>query len=273
MKKGIASSVFVNYPINEVINLIDNAGFRFVDIWGGRPHVYRKDYSSDELKSLRLEIEGRGMHVSSFMPAFFRYPHNLCSPNSIVVQDTLDYVFQSMDNAVELGAPLLLVCPPRLLFGQDAVEAWDMLAKNLQLICERAHAYGIRITLEPVNKQVFDLINSVADAMRMIQYVNCDNLGIILDSGHLYLSDETIEQALTMAADRLFQIHVSDNDGKKQQNLIPGDGTFDFDRFFKQLRKIKYDGVVSAELGGEYALDPIPAMQETARRISRWLSI
>jgi protein FrlC len=271
MQIGIATSVFVNYSIHDAIILIAKAGYRCVDIWGGRPHIYRKDFSPEQLRSLRSEIEDRGMKVSSFMPAFFRYPHNLCSPNPKVVVDSMDYVFESMENAAELDAPVLLVCPPRLLKGQDEQAAWEQFADNLSIICERGREYDIRIVLEPVNKNVFNLINTVADAMRMIAYLEKGNLGVILDSGHLYLSDETIEQALSLVGNRLFQVHVNDNDGKRQLNQIPGDGSFDFSMFFRLLHSIGYQGVVSAELSGEYAMDPIPAVEETARRLSKWI--
>jgi len=271
LKIGIATSLYVNYPIHEAVRQIASLGFECVDIWGGRPHVYRQDYSAAELKALRAEIESRGMTVSSFMPAFYRYPHNLCSPNPRVWKDSLEYVVQSLDNAAELGAPLFLVCPARLLVGQDVADAWDRLANSLRLICDRAAPLGMKIVLEPVNKGVFDLINNTADAMRIIGVVGAGNLGVILDSGHLYLSDESIQQALATVGERLFQVHVSDNDGKRQQNLVPGDGTFDFKSFFSELRRHCYAGVVSVELSGDYAADPQPAAAESLRRIKQWL--
>ncbi len=271
MQIGIATSVFVNYAINDAILLIAEAGYQCVDIWGGRPHIYRKDFSPGQLRSLRSEIENRGMKVSSFMPAFFRYPHNLCSPNPKVTIDSINYVFESMENAAELGAPILLVCPPRLLNGQDKQAAWEQFAENLRIICERGSTYSMKIVLEPVNKNVFDLINTVADAMHMISYLEKENLGVILDSGHLYLSEETIERALSVVGERLFQVHVNDNDGKRQLNQIPGDGSFDFSKFFRLIHSIGYQGVISAELSGEYAMDPIPAVEETARRLSKWI--
>lgn len=272
MKIGIATSVYINYRLDTAIKLIADAGYECVDIWGGRPHIYRQDYTSDELKNLKAQITGCGMSVSSFMPAFFRYPHNLCSPNPRVWNDSLDYVYQSMDNASILDSPLLLVCPARLMMGQEVSEAWERLAKSLQLVCERAGPMGIKIVLEPVNKQVFDLINNAADAMRMIQYIGVENLGVILDSGHILLSEESADQALALAGNKLFQVHVNDNDGKRQQNLVPGNGIFNFEEFFRNLQQIGFDGVVTAELSGDFASNPQPVVEETARRLKKWLS-
>lgn len=271
MKIGIATSVFSNYSIHEAVRIIAEAGYDCIDIWGGRPHIYRKDYSPEELRALRSEIESRGMTVSSFMPAFYRYPHNLCSPNPEVVRDSLDYVYQCMDNAAELGASILLVCPPRLLFGQEVNDGWELLANALRLICDRVYQYPLKVSLEPVNKNVFDLINNVSDAKRMITYVGDEHLGVTLDSGHLYLSDETIEQALSSVGNYLFQVHINDNDGKNQQNLVPGEGTFNFEEFFTQLKKIGYNGVVSAELTSDYGQQIQPAVEKTIQLLKMWL--
>ena len=103
-----------------------------------------------------------------------------------------------------------------------------------------------------MNHHTFDLINTVEDAMRMLDQVGCEDLGIVLDTGHINLEQETIEDALRLAGNKLLQVHVNDNDGNKQQNLIPGEGTFDFKNFFRALKAKAYYGVVSVEIGGAY---------------------
>ncbi len=271
MKLGLVTSVYVNYPLEEVIPRVAAAGYDCIDIWGGRPHAYRRDYDQAGLVGLRNRVTEAGMRVSSFLPAFFRYPHNLCSPNPIVRLDTLDYVRQCADNAAILEAEYLLICPARLLFGQSAADGWQRLTDSLNTVCEYVAQYRLKIVLEPVNSAVFDLINTCAEAMRMVHQLNSANLGVVLDTGHLHLSRETIDEALDIVGERLFLVHVNDNDGKRQQNLIPGDGTFDFAAFFAGLRRRGFDGVVSAELSAEYALAPDPPVQETARRLRPWV--
>ncbi len=272
MRIGITTSVLSNYPIHEAIHIISNSGYDCIDIWGGRPHIYRNDYSSRELRSLRSEINAGGMQISSFMPAFYRYPYNLCSPNKKIIKDSLEYVYCSIDNALVLGAPVLLVCSGKLMDGQNREEAWDRLAENIRLICHRVKPDGIKIGLEVVNKNVFDLINKSNDALRMIECVGSDNLGIVLDSGHLYLSGESIENAVISVRKQLLQIHVNDNDGKKQQNLVPGEGSFNFMEFFKTLKKIGYDGVVSAEITSDYGQQIPFAIQKAAAQIRRFIN-
>jgi len=81
-----------------------------------------------------------------------------------------------------------------------------------------------------------------------------------------------IEQAFSFVGDHFYQVHVNDNDRKRQQNLVPGDGTFDFEKFFNHLQRIGYEGVVSAELSSDYTLNPQPAVEETIRPLDKWMS-
>jgi sugar phosphate isomerase/epimerase len=45
MKLGTATSVLYQYTLQDAIPLIARAGYEGVDIWGGRPHAYRRDLS------------------------------------------------------------------------------------------------------------------------------------------------------------------------------------------------------------------------------------
>ena len=272
MKLGLVTSIYVNYLLEEVIPRVAAAGYESIDIWGGRPHAYQREYNEQALIRLRKQIESLGMTVSSFLPAFFRYPHSLSSPNEIIRQDTLDYVKQCADNAAILGAEYLLVSPARLLFGQSAEDGWKRFADSLSVVCHYMDQYPVRVMLEPVNTAVFDTVNTCADAMKMINEIKCANLGVVLDTGHLHLSHETIDEALDRLGDRLFVVHANDNDGQKQQNLIPGEGTFDFRKFLSALKQRLYNGTISAELSAEYAGNPDPAVREAARRLKAWLA-
>jgi protein FrlC len=271
MKLGIVTSVYNNYPLLEAIHHIIAAGYDAVDIWGGRPHAYRHDFAPQELKQLRQLIEDHGLAVSSFLPAFYRYPHNLCSPNDVVRRDTVEYVCESADNAVALGAGVLLVCPARILHGQTAQDAWERLVDSTDQVCEYTRPLNIRVALEAVNHHTFDLINTAADAVRMVEQLGHAHLGVLLDTGHMNLEVEPMERALQTAGGHLLRVHVNDNDGRHQQNLIPGDGSFPFDRFLRVLEANGYDGFVSAELSAEYGPDPDPAVRQTMQRLRQML--
>lgn len=271
MNIGIVSGVYLNYPLEEAVRRVADAGYDSIDIWSGRPHAYRHDFTRDQLEKVRRQIADRELKVSSFLPAFYRYPYSLSNPSEIVRADSVQYMKECMDNAVTLGAPIMLVVPGRSLYGQSHEDAWKRLLQSIDEVCLYTEQYDIQLGLEPINQHACDLINTSADAMRVVEELGHNNLGVVLDTGHMYLERESLSDALQCVGDRLLQFHVNDNDGNVQQNLVPGDGSFDFPAFLGILRQAGFAGTLTVELGYHYTNDPDPAAQKSAQRLRSWL--
>jgi sugar phosphate isomerase/epimerase len=212
-------------------------------------------------------LERHHLTVASFMPAFYRYPHSLSSPNEVVRQDSLDYMRQCVDNAVILGAGIVLLVPGCSLHGQDVQDAHRRMVDSIDEICRYAAQYGVRLGIEPANPVASNLVNTASDALAIINELRHPSLGVVLDTGHINLVQESAQVAIECLGNLLLQFHVNDNDGRRQQNLIPGEGTVDFDGVIRLLRAVGYGGFLSVELAWDYTANPVPAVTEAARRI------
>ena len=105
----------------------------------------------------------------------------------------------------------------------------------------------------------------------MIDEVAAPNLGVVLDNGHSHIVGEAADQAVPELGDRLFHVHVDDNNGLRDQHLIPGEGTFDFTPFVAALRETSYDGFLTAELAWDYTLEPDRAARNARERMKEIL--
>jgi protein FrlC len=148
VKLSISSFIYFNYPLDEAIRRVAAIGFDGIDIWGGRPHAYRCDLSEKEIGLLRRLLSDTNLAVASFIPAQFRYPTCLCSPNETIRRDSVAYICDSIETAVALEAPIASVCPGHSLFGQSREDAWGRLCESLDTICEYAAERGLRIAIE-----------------------------------------------------------------------------------------------------------------------------
>jgi sugar phosphate isomerase/epimerase len=93
-----------------------------------------------------------------------------------------------------------------------------------------------------------------------------------VDTGTLNLSKESPQAMIDTLGGFLLQVHVNDNHGlKKQENLIPGKGTYDFRSLIRALQACGYTGFLSAELSREYSDDPEPALKLAAERMRGWM--
>lgn len=269
IKLAATTSVFVNYSISDIIPIVANTGFDGIDIWGGRPHIYRKDHSLQELEDVKRKLEDFNLEVSSFMPAFFRYPHSLSSPNPTIRKDSVNYMCICADNAAILGAKLLLVVPSRSVHGQQQAEAFKYLVDSIHTVCEYCEQYDFKLGIEPANRSVTDLVVTHKDALRIVEQLNHPSLGVVMDTGHMYLNRENQDVVTEVLGNYLLQFHVNDNDGKQQQNAIPGDGSYDFKDFIQGLNNVAYNGFLSIELGWHYTLEPVEAIQTAYERITQ----
>jgi protein FrlC len=272
MKLATATSVLYQYAIRDAIAIVANTGYDGVDIWGGRPHVYRQDLSTAELKDLRQLIRDHGLVISSFMPAFYRYPHSLSNPNPKVRDDSIGYMRQCIDNAAVLEARIVLVVPDLSLRGQTRQESLQRMIESINDLAQYASQYDLKLGIEVLYYDETDLVNTSDDALSIIKQLGCPNIGVVLDTGTLNLSKEPLQDAVAKLNGSLLQVHVNDNaGGSKQQNLIPGDGTYNFQESIRILMKSGYSGYLSAELSKEYSDDPAPALRTTAERLRAWI--
>jgi protein FrlC len=266
MKISITSFVYYNYPLDEALRRIAAAGFQGVDIWGGRPHAYRGDLSEAEIAELRRLVNELGLALPSFIPAQFRYPTCLCSPNERIRRDSVAYIQEGIRTALDFGCRLVSVCPGHSLHGQSPPQAREQLRRSLQTLCDFASERGARVALEPADRYETDLVQTTDQALWLLDEAGRDNLGVVLDVGHCHVVGESPAEAVRhlARAGALFHVHVDDNLGQRDQHLVPGEGDIDFGPIVTALGEVGYDGFLSAELGWDYTVDPDPAVQRTA---------
>jgi len=261
MKYSTATSVLVNYLLEDAIEKVILSGFNGIDIWCGRPHLFRRDYSFDYIKDLGDKIRANGLQAVSVFPAFFRYPFSLSSPVDSIAGDSVIYMKECIENAKHIGADYVLVVPTNNVYGQTPFEARDIFVRNLSQACEYADLMKIGLNIEVLNPKLSSYIYETGHAVQIIREIGYDRLGIALDTGHLNLSGEDPESAIERAGENLVHVHVNDNNAKEQQNAIPTEGNFDFAGFGALLKRYNYSGFLTLELGWPYSADPEPALK------------
>jgi len=264
MKISMSSFVFCHYPLKEAIRRIASAGFEGVDIWGGRPHAYRRDLDQAECGSTVRLLNDLSLATPSFIPAQFRYPTCLCSPDETIWRDSGNYIRDSITTASWLGARVVSLCPGHSLFGQRREDAWQRLCANLLDLCDFAASLGVKLAIEPADRYETDLVQTTAQALQLLDDVKRGNLGVVLDVGHCQLVGESPADAIRRLGDTLLYVHVNDNLGQRDQHLVPGQGVLDFPAILAALREVGYEGFLSTELGWDYTIDPEPATRRSA---------
>ncbi len=264
-----SSFVYFNYSIQHAIRRLHEYGYHGVEIWGGRPHVYRHDLD-DELDDIKRLLDDLKMSVPNFIPAQFRYPSILCSSNETVRRDSVAYIKDAIDNAIKLGAPSVSVCPGMTLHGESIDKGWANLRQSLTELLDYTARTNLKLLIEPAHVWETTLIRTVDEALRMISEIKSERLGVCLDTGHANVNGEDLTQVVHALKDVPLHIHIDDNNGDSDSHNVPGTGKIDFHAFARALKEIDYHGFVSAELGFQYTLDPDAAVKATRAALERF---
>lgn len=262
MKFAQSSFVYFNYSLQDAIQRLARLGYDGIEIWGGRPHMYRDDLNN-QLDEITRLLAQNNLTVCNFIPAQFRYPSILCSLNETVRRDSVTYIKSAMDNAARVGAPSVSVCPGMTLHGENIAQGWAQLRRSLIEVLEYAEKKNLRVLIEPAHRWETTLIRTVDEALRMIAEIQSPRLGVLLDTGHAHVNGEDLADAVRKLKNVPLHIHIDDNDGASDSHHIPGAGKIDYAPFARALNEIGYAGFVSVELGFQYTLEPDAAVQQS----------
>lgn len=140
--------------------------------------------------------------------------------------------------------------------------AWAVLVESCQTTADIAAEHSRTIIMEP---RVGEMICSADSMIRLIKDVGRENFKANFDTGHFSAQRENIPLALTKLAGQYANVHISDNDPKDTRHLTIGEGTIDWDEFFRVLKMQGYDGYLGLDLGNHG--DLVADLKRSAERV------
>jgi len=100
----------------------------------------------------------------------------------------------------------------------------------------------VKLVLEPLNRYETELINTVDEALEIVEQIGIDNIGILFDTFHANIEEVSMKKSIQRANNRLFHIHIADSN-----RWAPGYGHLDFKEVSEAISKISYQGFGSLE--------------------------
>lgn len=154
--------------------------------------------------------------------------------------------YGAIEQAVKYGR---LLQPPRINCpsgpSEDNAVSWKTLKDNFELAAESLKNIGIKLVVEPINHNDVPhaLISNVAQAVKLFDSMQTDNIFVQYDLYHSIRAGEDPFSVLKTYIDRIDHIQIADVPGRHQM----GTGAVDFDKFFSLLENLNYKGWVSLE--------------------------
>jgi D-psicose/D-tagatose/L-ribulose 3-epimerase len=173
---------------------------------------------------------------------------DLIHPDSAIRENGLAYIRHCIDAAATVGAQNV-VGPIYSAVGrtwqstaQEREYDTELLVRHLSSLAAYARSKGVVLCVEPLNRFETSFLNTVEQAITVIDRVDSPACGLLLDTFHMNIEERSLGTAIRAAGDRVRHFHASEND-----RGTPGAGHIPWQEAADALRAIDYSGPVVIE--------------------------
>ncbi len=221
-----------NVNVLETINSIKNAGFKNVFIqW------YDKDWECSQEKQVKICKE-LGLNI---IFAHLGYKNiNYIWEEGLEGERLVEKYKKDILNCKQYNIPMVVMH----LTSKSIAPIYNEIGLNrLKEITQYAQELGIKVAFE--NTKIKGYLEYVLENIRK------DNVGICYDAGHCHVHFND-EFNFEIFKDRIFAVHLHDNDKKDDLHLLPFDGTINWNYVMEKLKECNYNGPITLELCYRY---------------------
>jgi len=201
------------------------------------------DWDAGRAADLLADL-GLGATTCAVMPD----GRSLVSDDPAVVASTQAYLGRCVRMAQRVGAGVVggpIYSPVGLtwLLGpEDRRATIARLVEALRGPADDAAAHGVVLGLEPLNRYETSLVNTVEQALEIVEALDSPGCAIQLDTFHMNIEEKDVTAAVEAAGKSLYHLHACEND-----RGAPGSGQVRWKAWAKAVKAAKYDGAVVIE--------------------------
>ena len=190
----------------------------------------------------------RSLGLGATTCAVMTLDRDLTVADPAVRRSTVDYLRRCVEIAAAVGSGVVagpMYAPVGKVWRADAAErstALDRVAEGLRPVAEYARSLGVRLALEALNRYETSLINTVEQALDLVERVDSPGLGVCLDTFHMNIEEKDPAAAVREAGARIAHVQACGTD-----RGTPGADQFAWGAFGAALVEAGYAGPVCIE--------------------------
>lgn len=214
-------------------------GFDAVEVFPRSAEEFDAKLLKALLATHRLQLAGMGTGAG-----WLAHKVRLTDPDAALRRRARDFAGGIVDLAGSFGAQTIIgSMQGRWGDGVTREQALGWLAEALEQLGPRAHAQGVPLLFEPLNRFETNLFNRVEETLEFLKTLRTQSVKLLCDLFHMNIEEADIAAALRLAGDKLGHIHFVDSN-----RHAVGFGHTDMKPIVQALREMGYTGYVSAEV-------------------------
>ncbi|MGH9431679.1 MAG: sugar phosphate isomerase/epimerase family protein [Terriglobia bacterium] len=171
-----------------------------------------------------------------------------------------EYVETTLERCRQLGGKIAVWGSARsrnVPDGFSRARAWEQIQLFLRMAGGVARRKGMVMAIEPLRHQESNILNTGAEALRMVRDVDHSNVRMIIDFYHLREENENPEIIWT-ARKQIVHFHFANPHGRLWPRSPAEDPEYPV--FFNLVKKIQFRGGISIEAKGSFEKDAAASM-------------
>lgn len=243
---GMNGGIEMNCGLAEEVAIIDKLGYDYIELRNWKVDEFLKEHSFEDLRALMDGVKVKPLSVNGI------YPMNLVSSSDL--ERLWLHAAWNIQLTAASGCPYVVACCFGGPEGLSLDEGRRQITEGLKLVSDLAAKFDVKVAYEPLGNKSYP-IHTVADTMELLQTVDRDNVGWLLDVYHFHTVDDSLEALAASDVDKLYLVHFDDVKDLPYERLtgldqraFPGDGVSDLKGILSTLYRIGYKGPFSVEL-------------------------
>jgi sugar phosphate isomerase/epimerase len=256
----------------------NSAGFAAIEAGLDSLQAYADAHS---VAGLKRYLSDNGLKIgSSSLPVDWR-------GSEAKFRDDLEALPSKLVLARELGVNGLCTwIPPRS--DRRYGEAFAFARDRFSAIADAFAPYGLMVGLEFVGPQggfrttPYKFISTLSEVLYLVDRTGRDNVGLMLDTYHLFVGEATLAEIAAVPARRIVQFHVNDayvgvprEELEDLKRLLPGEGAIPLVPMLRAVASTGYDWTLSIETFSTEvkAMGPVAAAQRAKADLDSLLAV
>lgn len=233
MKMGFIEWGIGGKPIPEKVKVIAEAGFNCISL---HPFFSSAAEQGETIKAVENLNLGVTFHTTNEQP-------------EVILEKVDDYIAVISLFQKQTGKVACFSFDQYYLKEGDSIRLeFDVMSTIISKSVDRLSPLGIEVAVENgtclTKREEFELL---------IDRIGRKDFGILLDLGHMNLNwlrgELPVDEYIYSLPLEIFELHIHDNDGEKDLHQPLGMGSLDLKTVAKALKRRKFDGVATLEIG------------------------
>lgn len=249
---AICNEIYEKFPFDSACAEIRNLGYDGIELAPFTLSQSPDTLTANERTQIRRTIEKHGLqfvglHWILVSPKSF----HATSSNKEVRERTWRYLDSLIDlcgdlkGAEEEQGVMVFGSPKQRSTNGEMTpaSAVELFTNELAALAPHAERRNVRILVEPLSKEQTDVVNTLEEAVRIVEHIGSPAIRTMFDSHNA--ADETSPhpELVRKYFPYIEHIHVNEVDGRE-----PGTGNYDFAALLRMLITLRYKGWVSLEV-------------------------